>query len=136
VGSGRVVLGVRGLCTSLAAMLLAAAAAVLLSGSAIGATGGAGAAHAKPRPHATASRTPFGGRGRGLWIWVLSQSDGGNLSSIVADAHRFRIGTVTIKAGDGSTPWSQFNAQLVSTLHANGLRVCAWQYVYGVHPTY
>ena len=24
--------------------------------------------------------------------------------------------------------------QLVSTLHANGLRVCAWQYVYGVHP--
>ncbi|MBV9358889.1 MAG: peptidoglycan-binding protein [Chloroflexi bacterium] len=30
--------------------------------------------------------------------------------------------------------WSQFNPSLVSTLHADGLRVCAWQYVYGNHP--
>jgi hypothetical protein len=30
--------------------------------------------------------------------------------------------------------WSQFSPSLVSTLHAHGLRVCAWQYVYGNHP--
>src|ERR1039458_10849847 len=30
--------------------------------------------------------------------------------------------------------WSQFNPQLVSVLHANHLRVCAWQYVYGDNP--
>jgi hypothetical protein len=39
-----------------------------------------------------------------------------------------------IKSGDGAGAWSQFSPRLVSTLHANGLRVCAWQYVYGVHP--
>ena len=39
-----------------------------------------------------------------------------------------------IKSGDGTGTWSQFNSQLVSTLHRDGLRVCAWQYVYGVHP--
>lgn len=39
-----------------------------------------------------------------------------------------------IKAGDGSGTWSQFNSSLVSTLHAQGLSVCAWQYVYGTHP--
>ena len=30
--------------------------------------------------------------------------------------------------------WSQFTPQLVSALHANGLKVCAWQYVYGNSP--
>jgi hypothetical protein len=39
-----------------------------------------------------------------------------------------------IKSSDGPTMWSQFNASLVSSLHASGLRVCAWQYVYGNHP--
>jgi hypothetical protein len=39
-----------------------------------------------------------------------------------------------IKSSDGTSPWSQFSASLVSELHAAGLRVCAWQYVYGNHP--
>jgi hypothetical protein len=30
--------------------------------------------------------------------------------------------------------WSQFNPTVVSALHAGGLRVCAWQYVYGSYP--
>ena len=30
--------------------------------------------------------------------------------------------------------WSQFNPTLVRELHAGGLQVCAWQYVYGNHP--
>ena len=41
-----------------------------------------------------------------------------------------------IKSGDGTGAWSQFNPQLVSTLHAAGLKVCAWQYVYGNHPIF
>jgi hypothetical protein len=32
--------------------------------------------------------------------------------------------------------WSQFNPTLVSELHASGLHVCAWQYVYGNHPLF
>jgi len=72
---------------------------------------------------------------RGMWIWYVSMSDGGNLSSIIADAHKYGISTLFIKSGDGAGAWSQFNSQLVSTLHAAGLKVCAWQYVYGDYPT-
>ncbi len=69
-----------------------------------------------------------------MWIWVLSASDGGSLRSIIAQAHRYGVGTLYIKAGDGSGSWSQFSSSVVSTLHAAGLSVCAWQYVYGSYP--
>ncbi len=82
---------------------------------------------------ATAQVNPFAVRG--MWIWYVSQSDGGNLASIIADARTYGIGTLLIKSGDGTGAWSQFNSQLVSTLHAAGLKVCAWQYVYGDNPT-
>jgi hypothetical protein len=69
-----------------------------------------------------------------MWIWVVSDSDGGSLSSIISQARHHGISTLMIKGGDGSSTWSQFNSGLVSTLHSAGLHVCAWQYVYGVHP--
>ena len=69
-----------------------------------------------------------------MWIWELARSDGGHLSNLIADARRYGISTLFVKSGDGTSIWSQFNASLVSTLHAHGLRVCAWQYVYGNHP--
>ena len=72
--------------------------------------------------------------GRGMWIWYISRSAGGTVSSIVTTARRYGVSTVTIKSSDGPTMWSQFNPSLVSALHADGLRVCAWQYVYGNHP--
>ena len=49
-------------------------------------------------------------------------------------AKRAGVGTVYIKAGDASTTWSQFSSSLVSALHAGGLRVCGWQFVYGDAP--
>jgi hypothetical protein len=70
-----------------------------------------------------------------MWIWYVSQSDGGNLASIVAQAHVAGVTTLFIKSSDGSSNyWSQFSPTLVQTLHANGLKVCAWQYVYGTNP--
>jgi hypothetical protein len=72
--------------------------------------------------------------GRAMWIWELPSSDGGNLSAIIASAHRYGVGTLMIKSSDGDGMWSQFNAPLVAALHAAGLKVCAWQYVYGNHP--
>ena len=69
-----------------------------------------------------------------MWIWVMGSSNGGNVSSIIARARLNGVGTLTIKSGDGAGTWSQFNRGLVSRLHAGGFRVCAWQYVYGVHP--
>ncbi len=79
-------------------------------------------------------RVPLGGRG--MWIWELPSSNGGNLASIIAQAKRYGISTLMIKSGDGTSMWSQFNAPLVAILHAHGLRVCAWQYVYGDRPVF
>ncbi len=53
---------------------------------------------------------------------------------MIKRAHRFGIGTLYIKAGDGAGVWSQFNTSLVAALHAGGLDVCAWQFVYGEQP--
>ena len=73
--------------------------------------------------------------GQGMWIWYLAQSNGGAIASIAAQAHAAGVGTVFVKSSDGSTNyWSQFSPQLVAELHAQGIKVCAWQYVYGSGP--
>jgi peptidoglycan hydrolase-like protein with peptidoglycan-binding domain len=90
---------------------------------------------ARPAPAAVGavSGSPFDGQG--MWIWYVSQSNGGNVASIVAQAHAAGVSTLFIKSSDGSSNyWSQFSPQLVAELHANGLRACAWQYVYGTNP--
>jgi peptidoglycan hydrolase-like protein with peptidoglycan-binding domain len=89
-----------------------------------------------PRQAAVAT-TPSGTAfdGQGMWIWYLSQSNGGDVASIAARAHQAGVTTLFIKSSDGaSNYWSQFSPQLVAELHANGLKACAWQYVYGASP--
>ncbi len=71
---------------------------------------------------------------QGMWIWYVSHSEGGSIPAIVARAKQAGIGTVYVKSGDGGTVWSQFNKTLVKRLHAGGLDVCAWQFVYGEKP--
>ncbi len=70
-----------------------------------------------------------------MWIWILSHSDGGNPAAIALQARLAGIKTLFIKSGDGDQYWSQFSPSLVETLHASGLNVCAWQYVYGLDPS-
>jgi Putative peptidoglycan binding domain len=89
-----------------------------------------GAAAGQIKPHTAINSLA----GRGMWIWYVSRSSGGTLSGIVATARQYGVSTVMIKSSDGPTMWSQFNPSLVSALHSAGLRVCAWQYVYGNHP--
>ena len=73
--------------------------------------------------------------GQGMWIWYVSKSSGGSVPAIVAQAHAAGVTTVFVKSSDGSSNyWSQFSPQLVAELHAGGLKVCAWQYVYGTNP--
>ncbi len=73
--------------------------------------------------------------GQGMWIWYVSKSSGGSVPAIIAQAHAAGVGTVFVKSSDGSSNyWSQFSPQLVAELHAAGLKVCAWQYVYGTNP--
>jgi hypothetical protein len=69
-----------------------------------------------------------------MWIWQLDRSSGGNLSVIADQAHSHHVSTVFIKSSDGSLPWQQFSPQVVSTLKAQGLRVCGWQFLYGDDP--
>jgi peptidoglycan hydrolase-like protein with peptidoglycan-binding domain len=82
---------------------------------------------------AAVSGTAFDGQG--MWIWYLSQSNGGSIAAIVARAHAAGVTTLFIKSSDGShNYWSQFSSELVQQLHANGMKACAWQYVYGSNP--
>lgn len=77
---------------------------------------------------------PAAFRGNGMWIWYLSASNGGDLDAIAARARRAQMTTVFVKSADGGDVWEQFTPSLVLALHARGLRVCAWQYVYGAKP--
>ena len=70
----------------------------------------------------------------GMWIWYTSRSHGGDPARIAARARRSGIGTVYVKSGDAADTWSQFNRPFVAALKRRGLRVCAWQFVYGQHP--
>ena len=91
----------------------------------------------KPVPAITGGATPGGSgfEGQGMWIWYVGQSSGGSVAAIVAQAHAAGVTTVFVKSSDGpSNYWSQFSPQLVAELHANGLKACAWQYVYGTNP--
>jgi len=87
-----------------------------------------------PAPPVTAvpAKNPLAARA--LWIWELSASNRGSVSAIIARAHRYGIHTLIVKSGDGSYYWPQFSSALVRRLHRAGIKVCAWQFVYGVHP--
>jgi Putative peptidoglycan binding domain len=71
---------------------------------------------------------------QGMWIWYVDRTEGGDLARIAARAKRSGIGTLYIKSGDGGDYWSQFNSAMVQRLHAAGLSVCAWAFVYGDSP--
>ena len=74
-------------------------------------------------------------QGNGMWIWELDNTEGGDIAAIAARAHAAGMSTVFVKSSDGaSSRWAQFNPGLVQALHANGLQVCAWQFVYGNDP--
>jgi hypothetical protein len=86
------------------------------------------------RPVLTRGALPAAFSGSGAWIWYVSRSEGGNPYAIAARARAAGIGTVFVKSSDGTDDWPQFEPGLVALLHAQGLRVCAWQYVYGDDP--
>jgi Putative peptidoglycan binding domain len=81
---------------------------------------------------ATLSGTAFDGSG--MWIWYVSKSSGGDAQAIVTQAQQHGVSTVFVKSSDGTTAWSQFSSQLIAALKGAGLKVCAWQYVYGDQP--
>jgi hypothetical protein len=117
------------------AVLVALAAWTSLPAAASAETGGAGLGEEGVLPTTPApakGKTPLDRQG--MWIWYVSHSEHGNVAAIIARAKAAGIGTVYVKSGDGTGTWSQFNRSLVNALHKGGLKVCAWQFVYGDHP--
>ena len=106
--------------------LFAAAAVLALAAGPL--TGGA----SSQTSTSAESRSPLAGNG--MWIWYLSHSSHGRLGAIAKKARGHGLNTVFIKSGDGTTYWSQFSPSVVSGLHARGLNVCAWQFIYGRKP--
>src|SRR5258705_9295801 len=104
--------------------VLAAAALVALAAGPLG-----GVASSQTTEPQAAPKNPLAGDG--MWIWYVSRSSHGRIGAIASRAHRFGIETVLIKSGDGTKYWSQFSSGLVSALHARGLNVCGWQFIYG-----
>jgi hypothetical protein len=68
-----------------------------------------------------------------MWIWYVSAA-GGSAQNIAQKAHNHNVDVVLIKSSDGPNTWSQFSPELVRNLHRRGMRVCAWQFVYGSQP--
>ena len=111
----------------LAILSLAALSAGLPQAAAI--PGGAGQS---PPPASGSGDSPFDRQG--MWIWYLDRTEGGSPARIAARAKRAGIGTLYIKSGDAGNYWSQFSASMVRRFHLAGIRVCAWQFVYGDSP--
>ncbi|MGH2918006.1 MAG: peptidoglycan-binding domain-containing protein [Solirubrobacteraceae bacterium] len=87
-----------------------------------------------PGTQAPLAGLPAAFRGNGMWIWYVSSSDAGNVDAIAARARSAGMTTVFVKSADAGNVWSQFSPALVQALHLRGLRVCAWQFVYGTDP--
>src|SRR3954468_17890995 len=88
----------------------------------------------RPPVQSTGGPLPDAFRGDGMWIWELNKSAGGNPIASGLQARAAGLRTVFVKSSDGDTPWAQFSPALVQSLHAQGLRACAWQFVYGRDP--
>jgi hypothetical protein len=72
-------------------------------------------------------------KGDASWVWYVSAS-GGSGQAIARTAKRRGLDAVYVKSGDGTNYWDQFSSELVDDIHARGLDVCAWQFVYGRDP--
>lgn len=77
--------------------------------------------------------------GKGDWIWRIA--DARASAGAATDAELFAylrnkgMKWVAVKAADGTGTWSQFSSALVADAHAQGLKIFAWQYVYGANPS-
>ncbi len=87
-------------------------------------------------------------QGKGMYIWELWISNGGgkNLNKVISKLDSLGVTWIVIKMGDGDSYYNSPNHLLynwavpyygsmdsvISVFHANGIKVYAFQYVYGV----
>jgi hypothetical protein len=85
------------------------------------------AAVAAPAAHADTTSDPL--TGTGMWIWQIPNTERGDAVKIGARAKKNHIDFVVVKAAHGATPFPGYTADFVAALHAQGLKVCAYQRV-------
>jgi hypothetical protein len=112
--------------------ILALVALTLLAPGAAAQAGGTLPTPTPVTPQGQPSGTAFDGNG--MWIWELARSSGGDPDRIAQVASTHGVSTIYVKSSDGSRYWSQFSPAFVGAMHARGLKVCAWPYVYGNSP--
>ena len=89
------------------------------------------AAHAQDAPATPARPWPGTRCGSGR----SKKSSRGSVSAIARAAKRYGIENLVIKGADGTKTWRQFYRRFVNGLRARGLKVCAYQFVYGAAAT-
>jgi len=72
--------------------------------------------------------------GIGMWLWLIDSCEGGDVEKIASKAQEYELSWVAPKAGQG-TAWYYRNQEkikpLAKALHAKGIRVFPWGWVFG-----
>lgn len=84
-------------------------------------------------------------QGKGMWIWKLWTANSGNLSAVIDKVKSVGVTWVVIKMADSDSYYNKSGQSLytwastyggmdsvVSTFHANGIKLLGYQYVYGI----
>ncbi len=73
--------------------------------------------------------------GQGDWIWEISSCEsalGVSTPQAVIDYEATNgMQWVCVKAGDGTSEWSQWNSAIITEAHNKGMKIFAWVYAYG-----
>jgi hypothetical protein len=72
--------------------------------------------------------------GNVMWIWIISQAEGGSPSAIAAKAKRYGFNTIIVKGADAGNYFRQLSPAFVQAMHAKGIKVCGYHFVYGNSP--
>lgn len=72
--------------------------------------------------------------GKGYFVWNLSRCAGGLFDTLAKQAKLAGLKWVAIKVANGIASFNGNITPWVEALHAEGIRVWGWQYVYGASP--
>lgn len=77
-------------------------------------------------------------QGKGMFTWVIPQCEKGDIDSIISFSKEAQLTFLMPKIADAQFEYqanSPYLKEFVIKCHAAGIKVIAWQYVYGSNPT-
>lgn len=94
--------------------------------------GGGGGPAATTGPAVGRNAVPKVFEGPGLWVVDLPEADGGGADALIARARASGAQSILLRLPDAGRGLGEFSSSLVASLKAGGVRLCAWQYVFGI----